>query len=311
MDQVVQAPVSLLLDPDLTAAEKVLWAVSRLRPDGAPGWLAATSGLSRATVFRALPRVRHMEHGSGPAVAIPVALLSDAHLSATAKVLYGLLLQTPGFSHPSGHFAYAELAALARISHTTATKCVTELVEAEWLKISREHRLARVEFDLTFPGFEAGLTLLAAAQSRLNVADPYGEGLMQEYLSLLIDSDNYVEGGKAGALKNPRTDALLQLDRFYPPKVGFEFNGPQHYRKTRRYSAEKVKQQQDRDFIKLGICLTKGIHLVIVHPEDLTLEGMRQKVGNLLPLRDLGGCALLIDYLESESRAYRESIKHI
>lgn len=48
-----------------------------------------------------------------------------------------------------------------------------------------------------------------------------------------------------------------------------------------------------------------GITLLTVHPEDLTLQGMKKKVGHLLPLRDLCGHEPLIGYLESVSRSYR------
>lgn len=38
---------------------------------------------------------------------------------------------------------------------------------------------------------------------------------------------------------------------------------------------------------------------------------MRQKVGSLLPLRDLTGYELLIDYLEQESADYRRRMVRI
>lgn len=53
--------------------------------------------------------------------------------------------------------------------------------------------------------------------------------------------------------------------------------------------------------------MKKGVHLVIVHAADLSLDGMRRKVGTLLPLRDLAGHGALIDYLQTRSRAYRRA----
>ncbi len=128
---------------------------------------------------------------------------------------------------------------------------------------------------------------------------------MREYLSLLINSDEFEDDAAPGWLVNPRTLERLQLDRFYPPRVAFEYNGPQHYRATGKFSADEVVGQRERDLIKLGLCVTRGITLVTIHPEDLTLRGMKQAVGSLLPLRDLTGSDLLIDYLETESRRYR------
>jgi hypothetical protein len=57
----------------------------------------------------------------------------------------------------------------------------------------------------------------------------------------------------------------------------------------------------------LGICLTRKITLVVVRPEDLTLPGMREKVGILLPVRDTTGSELVVG-LERESREYRRRV---
>lgn len=55
---------------------------------------------------------------------------------------------------------------------------------------------------------------------------------MREYLSLMIDSGEFEDNAAPGFLVNPLTDERLQFDRFYPPGVAFEFNGPQHYGAT-------------------------------------------------------------------------------
>jgi len=43
----------------------------------------------------------------------------------------------------------------------------------------------------------------------------------------------------------------------------------------------------------------------VVQPDDLGLEGMRKKVGELLPLRRLQGHDRLIAYLDATSQGYR------
>ncbi len=102
----------------------------------------------------------------------------------------------------------------------------------------------------------------------------------------------------------------MELDRFYPLyNTAFEFNGPQHYGPTELFSAEDAAKQRGRDLIKVGICLIKDITLLAIHPEDLTLQVMQQKVGSRLPLRDLRGHDLLINYLESVSRSYRQAAR--
>ncbi len=346
--EVVQAPISLLLSPDIQAPAKLIWMVSRLRPSSNQAankdankdanqadlaWLSETSGLSRPTVLKWLAQLvasgwdptragdpgataRPTATATAKATAtatvpVPRDILINRGLGVHARVMYGLLLLTPGFRHPCGQFTYAELAALAHASPNTVTRAVNELARAEWVKVERANRLARIHFELSFPGLARALMALAGAQKRLDQAKYFGEGLMREYLSLLIDSEDYEDDATPGFLVNPRTDERLQFDRYYPPSVAFEFNGPQHYRATEKFTAEEADQQRERDYIKLGICVTRGITLVVIHPENLTLKGMRQKVENLLPPRNQTGYDLLIDFLESESRGYRRFVSRL
>ena len=102
----------------------------------------------------------------------------------------------------------------------------------------------------------------------------------------------------------------MQFDRYYAPGVAFEFQGPQHYGPTDQYADEiQVLKQQARDYMKQRICAARGIHLAMIHPEDLTLERMRQKVKGHLPLRDLAGHEAVVAYLEKTSRDYRRKAR--
>ncbi|MCL5046440.1 MAG: hypothetical protein M1598_06595, partial [Actinobacteria bacterium] len=47
----------------------------------------------------------------------------------------------------------------------------------------------------------------------------------------------------------------------------------------KRRAAEQVAPQQARDLIKQGICVREGIQLVVVPSQDLSLQGMLEKVG--------------------------------
>lgn len=318
--QVVQVPASLLLSPHVPASAKLIWMVSRLPPaqgQVTAGWVCAVSGLSRPTAVKGLACLAAASWGParpadpGATVPVPGAILTNRKLGIPSRVLYGLLLLTPGFRHPCGQFTHAELAGLAHASPTTVVHGLSELARAEWIKAKRANRLAPIHFELTFPGLDRGLRAIAAAQERLNREEYRGEALMREYLSLISNSNNYVDNTFPGFLRNPRTDELLQFDRFYPPKVAFEFNGAQHYHPTKKYSADDVARQQERDLLKQGLCIREKITLVIIRDEDLTLEAMRRKVGNLLPLRDLTEHDLLIDFLESESEAYRRNVERL
>ncbi len=102
----------------------------------------------------------------------------------------------------------------------------------------------------------------------------------------------------------------MELDRFYPQhRVAFEFNGPQHYGPTETFSAEDAAKQRSRDYIKMGLCLENKVTLLVVHSEDLTLPTIKQKIGNLLPLRDPEKFEHLVNYLESVSRSYRQAAR--
>jgi len=223
--QVVHAPISLLLSSSLPASARLLWMVARLRPATAQigtAWLSASTGLARTTVLAGLAQLAAQgwyppPPSAGATVPIPEAVLTNRRLSTQARVLYGLLLLTPGFCHPGGRFSYAELADLAHASRNTVAKALAELVRAEWVTVDRAHRLAPIHFELTFPGRERGEVALAAAQRRLSKkGNPFGEALMREYLSLLVDSDAFEDNASPGFLLNPRTLELLHFDRYYP-----------------------------------------------------------------------------------------------
>lgn len=236
---------------------------------------------------------------------VPVDLLTDCRVGVQARVLYGVLQLTPEFRNPTGQFSYAHLSSLTHASLTTVRLAVGELVQTAWLRATQLNHRAPIHFSLQNPvtaRIEADVT---RARQRLEEAPFLGEALMREYLSLLADSDDFEDNAAPGFLVNPFTDERMELDRFYPPGVAFEFNGPQHYGPTDRFSGADAARQRGRDYIKLGICVTRGISLLVIHPEDLTMKAMRQKIGDLLPVRDLHGRQPLIDFLESVSRRYR------
>ena len=319
----MQVPLSLLLDPRLTAADKLVGMLLRLQsPAGParPARLQSSSGLSRPTVLKALSRLAApgWSTAGGPAtpcggsaagarVRLPGYLLADRSVGAQGKVLYGVLQQTPGFRYPSGLCSYAGLTALTGAGPNTVKGALRALVQAEWLRVKQKHQLAPIHFTLDNPAVARAEAEIARARQRLEAAPYFGEALMREYLSLLIDSDAFLDNATPGFMVNPFTDELLQLDRYYPPRVAFEFNGPQHYGATERFSGREAARQRGRDHIKLAICVHRGIELRVVHPEDLSLEGMQAIVGSLLPLRNLAGHEPLIAFLGAVGRRYRRT----
>ena len=129
---------------------------------------------------------------------------------------------------------------------------------------------------------------------------------MREILSLIVAAATFVDDGSLGFLVNPRTGEQMRLDRYYmDEKVGFEFNGYQHYRVTELYDQQTVDRQRERDATKRELCAKNGVALVVVHPQDLSVRALLKMVGKLLPLRSLVGAGPLIRFLERAGADYQ------
>lgn len=287
--------------------------------------LAARAGVSRPTVYKAMrelsaagwlvqsetpPDARAAGRKENVWVDLPAHLVTDHQIGTSAKVFYGLLQLTQSRLRSSSQeklleFTFSLLAKLLNWHRKTIAKAIRTLANAGWLLILRKNHRHPARCSFKDPRLAASEAEVEKVKRRLQKAQFVGEALMREYLSLLIDSDEYEDNAAPGFLVNPITEERLQLDRYYPPGVAFEFNGPQHYGPTQHYTAEEAANQRVRDLIKAGICASRGIQLKIVHAEDLSLSKMKKIVGHLLPLRDLRHEGPRIRYLESVSRLYR------
>lgn len=305
-NRIVRVPISLILDPDLSLPAKLVWMALRLQPDAGTGDLMARTGLSRPSVLSTAGLLRaYSSQLPGPKVKLPALLLAAPKVGARAKLLYGLLQALPTCRGERGQFTYASLHDLTKLNPTTLKKAVKELADEGWIQLTQASRVKPIHFKLGSPAQRRRLAEAAAAQRRLNRAKFGGEALMQEYLSLLINSNQFADNVRPGFLVNPQTTERLELDRFYHlANVGFEFNGAQHYRATGQYTQAEADEQYFRDLIKAGLCLHNGLHLVVIHPEDLSLQAMRRRLPAGLPLRDLAEHEPLIDLLEARSIAY-------
>lgn len=308
-DSSVQVALSLLQHPTLSPHVKVLAIARRNDPGASPTTLAHRTGLSRAAVYEGLTLLKHAQPSfTGRRVSLPLALLSERSVGPAAKLLYGLLQAIPGSQGQTGQFTFASLGQFAGLQANTVRRAVTQLVAGGWIQTRQANRRRPIEFTIGDPHLFHIHEELLAAERRLNRArrDGHGgEGLMQEYLTLLIDSTEFTKNARPGFLVNPQTGDRLELDRYYPPKVAFEFNGAQHYRATGRFTQADADAQRIKDLFKAGLCLYAGVDLVIVHAEDLSLQGMLEKIGRRLPLRDLTGYDALIDLLERASLLYQ------
>jgi len=133
---------------------------------------------------------------------------------------------------------------------------------------------------------------------------------MRSILSLIADGKECHDGSKPDFLVNPSTGNKLEFDRYYPfENVAFEFNGPQHYRPTGRFTKREVTAQRKRDAVKRKICKDKEVALVVVHGDDLSIPKMLKKIGDLLPRRALRGLKKTIRFLNECGRRYQAKIK--
>lgn len=331
---VVKVPARLLVDRRLTASAKVLWTVYQLggqENQVSPELLQAQSGLSRPTVLKGLAQLAMAgwltlttlsgdqgsaapppSHDQAPSLTtappcpthrkarLPLDLLLDQQLSNQAKVLYGILQLSPR------SFTYAQLITLTGLTDKTVHQAVRQLEAHGWVQLTQQNKFSPVHYSLLDPISPLRESDISLAKRRLAFQHDKGEAIMREFLSLIVESTNFEDNATPGWLINPDTNEELQLDRFYPPSVAFEFNGPQHYGTTALYSDEaKVRRQQVRDLIKTGICTRRDITLVIIHATDLSLDAMKLKIPSRLPQRRLQGHERLITYLEAVAAGYR------
>lgn len=273
--------------------------------------------LCRKTVTKGLAELEASGWGlaaarkpQAPRIVLPSDLLTDRQVGVQGRLLYGYLQLLPAFTRPRGHFTYQQLSEATALCQPTLSRAVRELVRVGWLEIAQEHRRAPILFLLCDPVLDKGVAEMEIVRQRLDGLKYLGEAIMREYLTLLVATTHFLDNATPEFLVNPMSDAHLQLDRFYPDKVAFEYNGPQHYHATAQYSEETVTRQRIRDLIKTGICAKEGITLVVIHAEDLTLDTMCKKIPALLPRRDLKGHEPLIAFLKDESRRCRRLGKH-
>lgn len=301
----IWVPAFLLLHRELSPAAKLLWICCQIGSDPRPRQLEARSTLTRHTVLRGLAELKSsgwlsISGQGGPQAALPAPLLADPRLEPRHKLLYGILQLT------SCQSTYAKLSILSGFGLNTVKRAITALRQTGWLEATQVHQQSPIHFTLCNPVAEQQQKAVADLDERLTRAAFKGEALMREYLSLLVDSGDYEDNASPGYLINPLTGRELQLDRYYPPGVAFEFNGAQHYGPTAKYPGKTPsKRQMARDLMKKGLCADREIHLIILHPQDLTLDRIRAKLDGLLPLRNLDGQERIIQYLAAASRRYR------
>jgi len=262
-----------LADRNLTASNKLLWAWLHFEQPSVRA-LSRESGFGRCTVCAGLER---LEVGGW-----------------TQRL-------ESGPDRVRGH-------RIAGISQKTVRRALNDLQAGGWASVKQENRPAPVAFGLHNPVFHRQVHAVERCQFRVRRSDYLGQTLAREGIKTLVKTDNFIEDARLHWCTNPETGEWLELDMWFPDeRVGIEFDGPQHYSPTARYSDEDAwRRQQARDLVKEALAAREGVSLVRVRPQDLELAKLMQLLDGLLPLRDPKDW-----YLNYEMDTYRAAMQHL
>lgn len=227
-------------------------------------------------------------------------LILDPKISLAAKGLYGVLLLHPDSS-------VSHLSRLTGVCRRTVLARLKELERAGWMTRRGKGPASPVE--------PRKVRERKAAWFRqvLRLTPYIGEFLMFCWLSELIDCDEYVDHARPEFLTNPVTGQPMEYDRMYPSyKKAFECQGPQHYGPTEKFpDRAKAREQELRDWAKLGLSFGHDFELVTITWNDLSLEGMQAKIPSGLPRRTADPADPYVRCLEQESARYRNEMRRI
>ena len=264
------------------------------------------------------PSVSNLLHLGGYDVdqlstSIPDSVILSPDLPLLAKLVYMVLLQQAKNNDYRCKITHLRLGELCRLSRSSVTAQVKVLTDAGLIR-----SLGHSDYYVVDHSAAAWRTMLDQVTKRLLEAKYLGEALMREWLTLLILSSRWTDGARPGYLVNPMTGERMEWDRLCEldkptaegfVSVAFEYNGPQHYGPTARYpSDEDARKRRARDLIKLGLGVENNVKVIIIHRQDLTMQGMLKKIGNLLPLREGVEGSPVAQYLEAESKTYRNNM---
>ncbi|MEX0974398.1 MAG: hypothetical protein WD024_03470 [Bacillota bacterium] len=233
---------------------------------------------------------------------IPADLICDPRLPPLAKALYMTLVQL-------GPCSLRELSAASQVNRETVRRLVGALARAGWAMVTggRNRRVvvaSRPE--------KTQRDLVDHLREMRSVFNPVGENLSKLLLNVGVDDDRYVENARPHFLQNPRTGEYLELDRWYHERrVGEEYQGIQHFMVTSTSDEKNLKEIQARDAMKAELCRAKGVALMIVTEDDLSLDGILAKLPPQLPRAHIDRSDLYVRALEEFCEEYVASCRRI
>lgn len=319
--------LSRLLCPDLTPCTKLVAIALQLDRHlkaeelHSPSRLRRRVGPSRTTIRKALAELKRPTRPqvsdellalSRMQVRVREDLITDKSLPALARVLYCVLLGLRRLKRYDILSSYASIASVVKLQARTVRRVAHVLEAAGWLAIAQKNKRAPIRFSFPDPVAARRNAEVRRAQQCLKKSGLVGESLARLWCDTLVASSHYMDDCYPEFLTNPKTNELLQADRYYiDSNVIIEFNGPQHDGATEYFSKEEYEAQLVRDGIKREICTRHGVPLITLRPEDMTFTRMRELLGKFLPLRQVSEDEPIISYLETVSSQYRRSIERI
>jgi len=236
--------------------------------------------------------LRHQVH-------LPFELLRSSDIRPTEKLLY-LVIEA---ACPQSIY---ELAQVTGSSPGNASRACASLAKAGWIEMVKKGRsLAPVP---VLPKAIQEKQVKRLMQT-LGLAPQKGEFLMKRWLDVLVCSDEFVDNARPLFLLNPLTDEPLEFDRYYLEGIAFEFNGAQHYGPTQVYPSEQAfKELRTRDLLKKAMSVEKGIVLVEVTADDLSLQGMQKRIPRKLPQSNVDINGVYVKALGKACQDYRAKV---
>lgn len=208
---------------------------------------------------------------------LPRALATDHSIDPRAKGLYlSLIAHKPS--------SIRELANCSSMNRNLVTKLITSLAKTGWVVIYETPR-QKTAIPTEPPEIQKTKLSFIRGSDRMSLRS--GENKMNLMLDMIIDVAPCVRNARPWFLQNPKSKEFLEYDRYSPEtKVAWEFDGRQHYEVTRHFPSESnLKAIQARDTLKEKLSSERGVTLVTITAEDLTLENMLRKIPEHVPIR--------------------------
>jgi hypothetical protein len=248
----------------------------------------------------------------GSWVNVPAELVVSKSLQSRDVVMCSLI-KGENRSKLRGKFTYPSLSKIAHNCVKTARRAVLALEDAQWLHIKeRKNHMAPIEFKLESPCDRYCREQIKLTQMRLNRPGNHGEAIALAMVMLAVVDTECVVGGRSNKLPSPITGELMEVDiRLLEHNLAIEFNGMQHYAPTSSASAEDVAKQQKRDAVKATLLGNMKHKVLILTAADLSIATIVEKLGGLVPLRDLRFYQPLVNFLNNVGQSYQDKAKRL